>query len=158
MNPHCALLHRVAYLVTLLTLACVGLGDGLQDPRAVSRGIAQAVARGPGTDVRLNELTSFGWRRVYLFGPYTPLKQIRDSVKVVDLHAAADLGRGIESREDINLLVFLFEHHDPESMEHSRSQGDFGPELVGRGYTPREAVFTVREPSRGRWGSIGPHQ
>jgi hypothetical protein len=143
-------------LAAVLVLGCSGFGDGLRSPRAVSAAIAERVARGSGAEVRLAELTPFGWRRVYVFGPYTPVATIRDSLRLHDSGEAARLARSIEARDDIDLLVFRFEHVGPQSMEHPRWQGDFGPELVGRGYRPDEAIFVVREPPRGSWGTLGP--
>jgi hypothetical protein len=149
------MLRRVMRLAVVLLLGCVGFGEGLRNPHAVSAAIAERVARGPGTKVPLAELTSFGWRRVYVFGPYTPLATIRDSVGVNDLGEVAKLARGIDARDDIDLLVFYFEHIGPQSMEHPRKQGDFRPELLGRGYGPDNAVFVVGKASRGGWGTLG---
>ena len=147
--------RMVALLVTIL-LGCVRSTDGLRDAEKVSVAIADRVREGPGTEVLLADLAPFGWRRVYIFGPYTPLKTLRDSLDLRDLDEAQALGRGIEARDDITLLVFRFEHVGPESLAHPRAQGDFGPELVGQSYAPDEARFVVRVPLPGSWGAIGP--
>lgn len=153
-----ASLHRVVSLSVALALGCSGFGDGLRNPSAVSAAIAERVARGPGTEVRLDELTPFGWRRVYVFGPYTSLATIRDSLGLADIREAARLARHIEERDDIDLLVFYFEHVGPQSMEHPRKQGDFAPELGARGYRPDEAIFAVREAALGSPRMLGPRR
>lgn len=153
-----SVVDQLMLIGALVSLGCSGFGDGLRNPRAVNDAIAERVAKGAGTEVRLDELTPFGWRRVYVFGPYTSLATIRDSLGRIDLRDAAKLARNIEVRDDIDLLVFQFEHVGEQSMEHPRNQGDFGLELVGRGYGPNEAIFVVREAAPGGLRTLGPRR
>ena len=106
-------------LVSLLVPACVGWGDGLHHPERVNAGLAARLRQSLGTTVRLDDVTPFGWNRVYIFGPGTSLTTIRDSLRLAGAGAdsiARRLGRGIAERDDIDLLVFQFEHVHPQSM------------------------------------------
>jgi hypothetical protein len=143
-------------LCAAIALGCASRGEGIRQPSAVRAAVSARVALGPGTEVRLADLTPFWWRRVYVFGPYTPLATIRDSLRLSSEAAAERVARGIQSRDDVDLLVFRFAHTAPQSMELPRQGGGFGPEVVGRGYGAEEAVFVVREPPPGSWGVLGP--
>src|SRR5699024_9885299 len=114
-----------------------------------------------GTTVSLYDVTPFGWNRVYIFGPGTPLSTIRDSLRLTGAGAdsiARQLGRGISERNDIDLLVFRFEHVRPQSMTQSSALVAFGPQVLGRGYSSREAVFVVQADTsaRGRILNLAP--
>ena len=145
-------------LLTAVASSCAPPAERDRDLDRVPAAIAERVRQGAGTAVPLDEIAAFEWRRVYLFGPYTPLKTVRESLGVADLAAARALGQGIESRDDATLIVFQFDGEAPESLALPRAYGDFGPELVGRGYAPDEARFVVRQPPAGSWGTIGPVQ
>jgi hypothetical protein len=150
-------MYRFRVALLFLAVACTpSWGDDLRHADVARAAVAAAVRQGPGTEVRLADLTPFSWQRVYLFGPYTPLAILRDSLGLRTASDAAQLGRGIESRDDVTLLVFRFEHGPPASMVLPRDPADFGPELVGRSYQPGEAVFLVRRPPAGSWGALGP--
>jgi hypothetical protein len=64
--------------------------------------------------------------------------------------------RGIHTRDDIILLIFIHHGRLVRSVAHPRARGDFGPELVGKCYSTDQAVFLVRSPPPGSWGNIGP--
>jgi hypothetical protein len=148
-------------LVSLLVSACVGWGDGLRHPERVNDGLAARLRQSLGTTVSLYDVTPFGWNRVYIFGPRTPLSAIRDSLRLTGAGAdsiARELGRGIAERDDINLLVFRFEHAGLQSMTQSHAVVAFGPQVLGRGYSSREAVFVVQADTsaRGRVLNLAP--
>ena len=148
-------------LATRMALAALlgGCGAGDGGPRASTRlqaAIAEQVRQGPGSRVVLAELVESSWQRVYIFGPYTPLKTLRDSLGLADDATARQQGKGIDSRDDVTLLVFWFPDGRLESVALPRAQGDFGPELVGRSYERSEARFRVRPSPAGSWGTIGP--
>jgi hypothetical protein len=150
-------MYRFALLSSLVASACApSSGDGLRDPSAVRAAVTAAVQQGPGTELRLATVTPFAWRRVYIFAPYTPLNLLRDSLRLRTLGDAERLGRGIDGRDDMTLLVFTFAQGTQASMELPRFPVDFGPELVGRSYGPEDAVFRVRQPPAGSWGTLGP--
>jgi hypothetical protein len=109
--------------------------------------------KGPGTHLDLADLAPFAWERVCIFGPYTTAGDIRRSVAVA-WRRSDDCD--IESRDDIDLLVFIHDHEVARFVAHRREYGDFGPELVNRCYARDEAKFLVRVAGPGSWGTIGP--
>lgn len=147
---------RAALLLCLALLACSSaLPDDPRGSDTVRAALRSAVERGPGTDVRLAAVTPFAWRRMYVFGPYTFIEVLRDSLHLDTRREAERLARGIDVRDDVSLLVFTFDDGAPASMEVPRFPVDFGPELVGRGYGPADAVFRVRRRPAGSWGTLG---
>lgn len=104
-----------------------------------SRDFASAVNRGEPT-VRLRDVAAPEWHRVYIFGPYTHPDRIssvlgfpwRDS-KVEALHHS----------DSANLLVYVRDRRVVLSVLHSRSDGDFVPDGVGRDYSPEDAEFSI---------------
>ena len=124
--------------------ACGPWFDGLWFPGTVRNRLARAVAQGPGTLVRLAEITPFGYKTAHLFGPYTSIATIQSRLEI-DADEAEQLARGIEGRDDIHLLVFSFEHASYESMEIPRNQAGFGLELAECSFVSQEAVFVVKK-------------
>ena len=148
----------IAAALLASTLACGGRADAHTRAATLETALANRVRQGPGTEVALAELTAFDWRSVHVVAPYTPLATLRDSLGLADLAAAARLSQGIESRDDVTLLVFRDGAGRLESVAIPRETADFGPELVGRSYTARDARFAVRVPPLGSWGTLGPKQ
>ena len=120
---------------------------------SVSRSIAGSVKRGNGTGFALVDYTSFAWDKVCIFGPYTPGSKIEAGTGIP---GAARHAYDIESRDDIDALLFVHGGGIALSIAHSRQSGDFGPEVVGKCYSKAQAVFSVRTPPEGSWGTIGP--
>jgi hypothetical protein len=110
------------------------------------------VNKGPGSRVVLAEHLTVPWDKACIFGPYTDPAEIRTmEIDVTDGDA-----RGIHTRDDINLLIFIHDGRTVRSVAHPRARGDFAPELVGKCYSTDQAVFLVRSPPAGSWGNIGP--
>lgn len=63
--------------------------------------------------------------------------------------------RGIRTRDDIDLLIFVHDGRIVRSVAHPRDPGDFAPELLGKCYSTDQAIFFVRRPPAGSWGNIG---
>src|SRR6185295_1588260 len=131
-------------LLTSSLVACGPWFDGLWFPGAVRDRLARAAAQGPGTLVRLHEITPFGYKTAHVFGPYTPIATI-ESRLAIDADEAERLARGISGRDDIHLLVFSFEHASYRSMEIPRSLAGFGLELAACSFGSQEAVFVVKK-------------
>ena len=150
----CGQVHgRWRFAPLVLALGCTS-GDPPIVERSVADGIAAAVARGPGARLALGAVTGGRrWTQAYVFGPYTPPELI---ARCVGARADRTLTRGIDARDDANLLVFTVAEGPPQSMAVSRASGDFGPEARARRYTPETAVFVVRAPSPGRRGDLVP--
>jgi hypothetical protein len=143
--------HLRVFLALFLT-AC-GPRDSPPPAEELHVELRRAVGRGTSTAVSLADIAPGSWRRVYIFGPYTPVSTIRDCLGV---SWARPLARGIQERDDVNLLIFEYAGHVHRSVAVSRSAADFGPEAVGRGYSADEARFVVRDPSPGTWGNLVP--
>jgi hypothetical protein len=139
-----------------LTLAVIGLALGASacsgaDP--VSTSIGQVVGKGQGSRVALAEHVTVPWDKACVYGPYTPAAEIHRTTGI-DVTAAD--AHGVDTRDDINLLIFIHVGRVVRSVAHSRARGDFAPELLGRCYSRDQAVFLVRTPPVGSWGNIGP--
>ena len=135
--------HRPWRLLSTLVLfmACGPRFDGLRRPETVSARLAAVLADGAGATFDLREVTPFGWRRVCVLGPRTPLTILGDSLQ---LPTDTALTRGIDRRDDIDLLVFSFQHVPPASMAHPRRYGAFGSTVHGRCFSHADAQFTVQ--------------
>jgi hypothetical protein len=144
-----ALKMRTVFL--LLTLVNVSSACGGGAP--LTRSIAASVEKGPGTRLVLAEHAGFAWDELCIFGPYTPDERI-DSLTGVQ--GAAGQAHGIGSNDGINLLMFISDHRIAASIAHPRSQGDFGPDVVGKCYSRSQANFMVRVPPANGRGNIGP--
>ena len=92
--------------------------------------------------LRLEALTPFGWDRVYIFPPYTTPEGVRKSLGF-DWPKASAIG--IDSRDDINLLVFVKDGRVVQYVAYPRVHGDFHQLGDPSGYSPEEAVFVVEE-------------
>lgn len=111
------------------------------------------VKNGPGSRVALAELLTVPWDKACLFGPYTDLAEIR---RMVESDVTQGDVRGIRTRDDINLLLFIRDSRAVRSVARRRDRGEFAPDLVGKCYSREQAVFLVRSVPEGSWGNIGP--
>ena len=134
-----------------LVLASVGSACGSEGP--VNKSIAATVEKGPGTRLVLAEHTGFAWDKVCILGPYTPDDKV-DSL--TGIQGAAGQAYDVRSNDGINVLMFVRDARIAASVVHSRTQGDFGPEVVGKCYSREQANFSVRVPPAKSWGNIGP--
>lgn len=140
-------MNRRLLLLCLLAsslLACGPWFDGLWFSVTVRNRLARGVAQGPGTLIRLDEITPFGYKTAHLFGPYTTIATIQSRLEI-DADEAEQLARGIAGRDDIHLLVFSFENASYKSMEIPRSLAGFGLELAACSFVSQEAVFVVKK-------------
>ena len=144
--------RRLAVPALLLVIAA-GCASPRVDVDGLERGFRSALAAGEGTEVALDELVRAEWSTVALFGPYTPRELIH---RCLDLGAGVLDPHGIESRDDVVLLVFRFAEGDHESVAITRDAADFGPEAVGSQYDQLAARFVVRAPPAGSWGRLAP--
>jgi len=124
-----------------LAIAVVGLSrctaDG--DARLGAR-IAAEVQRGDGTELRMQDLASFEWTRLYIFRPYSMPEEIER-----ELVFTWPEGRLVhmESRDDATLLVFVKGNEVQRHLAHKRGQGDFAELGQPGGYSRADAVFRV---------------
>jgi hypothetical protein len=84
----------------------------------------------------------FGWEKMYVFPPYTPLDDIE---KALGFKWRGAKKTRINERDDITLLVFVIGKTVQASIEHPRDAGDFSRLRPARAYVPREGYFEVVE-------------
>jgi hypothetical protein len=117
--------------------------------------IRSAVERGPGTVLALDSIAPGEWKRVYVFGPYTPFPLIAACLQA---SPSERLTHGIEKRDAINLLIFEFEDGSLQSIAVPRRGADFGPEAITAAYTRADARFITRNPPSNSWGQLAPEK
>jgi len=128
---------RAAIAIAGLTLAgCTRDGDA-----QVAARIAAEVRRGDGTVLRMQDLATFEWTRLYVFPPYSMPEEIDRA-----LGFSWPEGRLVhmESRNDATLLVFVKGGEVQRHVAHKRGQGDFAELGQPGGYSRADAVFRVR--------------
>ena len=96
--------------------------------------------------VKLQSITTFQWDKFYVFTPYTPIEKIH---KTLGFNCPRAVKSGINHRDDINLLVFVKDRKVIQHLEYPRSHGDFYKIKKKNGFTPKEAIFEVREEDLG---------
>jgi hypothetical protein len=74
---------------------------------------------------------------------------------LLDVPTDSAVARGIEHRDDIDLLVFRFEHVPPASIALPRQSGGFTAQASGRCYSHVEARFVVQTGSGGALPGLG---
>jgi hypothetical protein len=140
--------------IALVVIGCATVGAGGcsgDDPASAS--IGEVVKNGPGSRVAIVEHLTVPWDKACIFGPYTDPAQMR---RTVESDVTERDARGIQARDDINLLLFIQDSRVVRSVAHPRERGDFAPELVGKCYSAEQAVFLVRSAPTGSWAIIGP--
>jgi len=131
------------WIAVLLLLAC---GPSTRD---VERLLAAAKQKGPGTRVSLAQVAPEA-TRLFIFGPYTSIAQARHCLGPF----APDLLKGLESRDDINVIVFRMADGRLKSVAVLRAFGDFVPEAIGRSYALEQAEFVVGRSAE--WSVLAP--
>ena len=131
--------------LAVIALATLGVGSCSGDDPA-SDSIAEVVDKGPGSRVALAEHLTVPWDKACIFGPYTDPAEIR---RTMEIDVTERDARGIRTRDDINLLIFIHDSRIVRSVAHPRARGDFAPELLGKCYSTDQAIFFVRSPPAG---------
>lgn len=137
------MLRRLA-LALVLTAGCAGaVGcDREPTPGGLDERVAMAVQRAGETrkPLKLSESADFAWDKVHVFAPYTPSEAIQKDLGF----AWAEAGRtGIDSRDDITLLVFVKNKRVVRTLAFPRNRGDWAMIENHAGFTPAQAVFKV---------------
>ena len=90
----------------------------------------------------------FGWEKMYVFPPYTPIDDIE---KALGFKWGGAKKTRIDERDDITLLLFVIGKTVQAAIEHPRIAGDWSRLRPGYAYTPREGYFeVVEEKTEGR--------
>ena len=140
-------------LALLLLVSACSFGERVPPAAEIQAVLKAEVERGPGKLVSMDSIVRSGWSHMYVFGPYTPESLVADCLGI---RSVSDLGRGIESRDDVNLLVFAYPEASHRSVAVSRSGADFAPEAVSTRYTREQARFIMRRPPPRSWGHLTP--
>ena len=93
--------------------------------------------------VRLKDVTDFEWDKIYVFPPYTTVKEIHTALGY-DWEEATNTG--IEMFDSYNLLVFTRLGKVVGYLKYPLNLGDFRgiyADRKQRGFTPEEAIFKI---------------
>ncbi|EGQ20735.1 hypothetical protein HMPREF9372_3483 [Sporosarcina newyorkensis 2681] len=90
-----------------------------EDPVLAKKIVEQA--KSGATEIPLSALTDFDWDRALVYGPYTTVDVIEDSLNV-EFKGSIN---GLDIREDMFLLVFAKGGHAIKTAELSRAAGDY---------------------------------
>jgi hypothetical protein len=143
------LLPSLALLVGVLA-ACM---NERVDAASLAHGITEVVSHREEREVALASIVTSDWTQVGVFGPYTRLEALK---RCIGGRSGSRLTRGIDSRDDVTLLVFTFPDGSHESVAVARAIAIFGPEASGNLYTKPQARFSVGRTPTGRRGYLMP--
>lgn len=90
---------------------------------------------------------TFSWDQLYIFGPYTPLADIKMALGFPWPYASKT---GIELSDSANLLVFVQDDRVVKHLMFPRSSGDFYLVSDTNAYTQSSAKFLVARKSPNR--------
>lgn len=111
-----------------------------------SGALAKEGGKGEGTIIRIQELTPFQWERFYVFGPYTPVITIDETL---GFSWPVAKNTGIDMNDGFSLLVFVNKKEVVLHVMQPRNKGDFDQDSLSRAFAPDDAVFTVTRRSDG---------
>jgi hypothetical protein len=138
----------IAVFAALLTvLVSAGCSDRPAQERfkwfeMVSSVIDAKQKTGQPTYLDVVRVLPFGWEKMYVFPPRTPIADIDKSLGFKWRGAKKTR---IDERDDITLLVFVIGRTVQAAIEHPIASGDFSRLRAGYAYTPREGYFEVKE-------------
>lgn len=114
--------------------------------------IKQKVENKQSDPISIKALTDFNWDKLFIFNPYTPTSLLesalgKEAYKLKEVE--------MDSREDINLLVFVNEGQIINFIAFPRLNGDFDKVYRKEGFTPENSNFVVTIEVRGEpWVTV----
>lgn len=108
-----ATLLIIAFLVTSLL-------NRVSEDRQLAKEIVELAKSGE-TEIALSPLTDFEWDQAKVYGPYTSKDVIEESLNVKYSGSI----NGLDSRDDMFLLVFAKGRHAVKTVELSREPGNY---------------------------------
>ena len=114
-----AWLSGLAIVLILVIIFTVFTNRATEDP-ILAKQIEEQAADGV-TKISLNEWTDFEWDKAMIYGPYTTRNTIEDTLEIKFKGST----HGIESRDDLFLLVFANGGYAVKTVELSRSSFDY---------------------------------
>jgi hypothetical protein len=139
-----------ASLVVVAIAGCQGRRhqDRFKWSEIVASVIASKQASGGPAYLDVVRVMPFGWEKLYVFPPYTPVADIE---KALGFKWRQAKKTRIDERDDITLLVFIIGRTVQDYIEQPRSEGDFSRLKAAYPYSPREGYFEcVREEQDGQ--------
>jgi hypothetical protein len=126
----------LATLLCLIASACSPVDE------RVSSAIGNAVRDQKVQQLRLADLTTFKWDRVFLFEPYTPRTKVCQAIGVQPLRCQQVVA--FESTDDGTMtLAFMSGGQLVRYARHSRWNGDFVPLSASQPIPASKAIFRV---------------
>lgn len=124
-NPFLIIMYLLFSILTTSLSSCVE-NENVRQKNTLLQSIEKIIEDGKrtagGATFNFRELKQIEWDMLYIFGPYTPTSDIdsklgtsNSSIKQV----------GIESRDDISLLVFLKQNEIKAVLPYPRQKADF---------------------------------
>ena len=94
--------------------------------------------------IDFKEITNFNWDKLYILTPYT---YPEDYAKEQNIQGMNLINTDIQTNDSENLLVFVLKQKIVSYIHYPRRKGDFYNHEKQKleGYTPKEAVFEVKE-------------
>ncbi|MBM7602489.1 hypothetical protein JOC75_000459 [Metabacillus crassostreae] len=108
------------FLCSLLIIVGCNQSSGVQQNTELEKSIYQIVEDKNNSEIRIDSLTSFNWDKAIVFPPYTSQETMNEK-----LGGDYKDPSGIGSRDDIYLLVFLYEDNVVQYAEIQRQRSDF---------------------------------
>lgn len=108
------------FLCSLLIIVGCNQSSGVQQNTELEKSIYEIVEDKNNSDIRIDSLTSFNWDKAIVFPPYTTQETINEK-----LGEDYKDPSGIGSRDDIYLLVFIYENNVVQYEEIQRQRSDF---------------------------------
>ncbi|RDV15410.1 hypothetical protein DXT99_10165 [Pontibacter diazotrophicus] len=124
-------------ILTMFTLSCSG-PEKLESDKSLENSIQQNVSSGQET-LDFNELTQFKWDSLIILTPYSNPESLADKF---DVNFSSIEHAGIQSRDDINLIIFFDEGEPIRMVEYPRYPGDFANNEI-RFVRRNEAIYNI---------------
>jgi len=117
-------------------------GFAVVPPRAVSAALREAATQGPGTHIRLADVTNFEWDREFWFQCYTQ----REEAEAALGFKWPDFDKyDLQETDSYSLLVFVARSVVVRVERLRRGDGEFAPEVSGEPFTPETARFVIEK-------------
>jgi hypothetical protein len=133
-----------------LVVGCEENLAGVSDVE-LATALQTAVRGNPDTKVRLDAIAPGAWSTVYVFGPYTPRALIDRCMAYSSIRPDV---HGIESRDDIELLIFRGASGGSHSVAVPRLGEGFVQDATSRRYDREGASFMVKKRRDSEVGSL----
>jgi hypothetical protein len=135
----------ITLFLVLLHAACMERGKEVQLDEFADAVAMQASSQEP-SDLLLADFTAFEWDRVFVFPPYTPYEEIRDTIQAPWDSVSKT---GIAQRDDATLLVFMKGGEIVRFAMYPRAKGDLSELSLPHGLSPKQARFVPHRVDRG---------